>query len=293
VKLSRIRYYSEDDFKVGVTRSQLKRASRERQIEYMRFWFAQHFEDPAEETPYSSEEGGYLYIWGGPYDAAEQLGDEFGDIIPEDRIQKVVDYVERDGTVDWAPGTKHADHERARDEWAAEHEENEEEAPLRQLARLLQGGTVPQFGSASERTGRQAIIARLDQLDAALAALKPAHGGLGHNNPPDGDGSPGGPIGEAREAAADIRRELVKDEPDALAVVQATSRLKLGLGWFLKKVDMAVDAFAKAVGDAAGKAVVAVAGVYVPSKLLPGVAQSVSDVINMTTTWLQNVTLPF
>jgi hypothetical protein len=243
VKRSRIRYFSQDDFEVGLTRSQLKRASRELQIKYMRFWFAEHFEDPAEETPYSSEEGGYLYIWGGPYDAAEQLGDEFGDIIPEDRIQQVVNYVERDGIVDWAPGNKHPDHQRARDEWAAEHEEDERESPLDQLARLLEGGTVPQFGSVSERTDRQAIIARLEQLNAALASLKPAHGGLGHNNPPDDDGSRGGLIEDAREAGEYIRRELVKDEPDALAVVQATSRLKLALGWFLKKADMAADAF--------------------------------------------------
>lgn len=293
MKRSRIRYFSEDDFEVGLTRSQLKRASRERQMEYMRFWFAQHFEDPAEETPYNSEEGGYLYIWGGPYDAAEQLGDEFGDFIPEDRVQEVVDYVERDGTVDWAPGTKHADHQRARDEWEAERKEDEQEDPLDQLAALLKSGTVPQFGSASERNGRQAIIARLDQFDAALAALKSAHGGLGHNNPPDDDGSPGGLIEEAREASAEIRRELVRDEPDALAVVQAASRLKLAVGWFLKKADMALDAFAKAVGDAAGKAVVAVAGVYVSAKLSPEIAQSASEVVNVTTTWLQNVTLPF
>jgi hypothetical protein len=159
VKRSRIRYFSEDDFEVGLTRSQLKRASRERQIEYMRYWFAQHFEDPAEETPYNSEEGGYLYIWGGPYDAAEQLGDEFGDFIPEDRVQEVVDYVERDGTVDWAPGTKHADHQSARDGWEAEHKRDEQEDPLDQLAALLKSGTVPQFGGESERDGRQAIIA--------------------------------------------------------------------------------------------------------------------------------------
>jgi hypothetical protein len=50
--------------------------------------------------------------------------------------------------------------------------------------------------------------------------------------------------------------------------VQAASRLKLVLGWFLRKADMALDAFAKAVGDAAGKAVDAVAGVYVSAKLL-------------------------
>jgi hypothetical protein len=292
MKRNNTRYYSEDDFETGVTRSQLKRFGRQRQAEYMRYWFAQHFEDPAQETPYNSREGGYLFIWGGPYNAFEELGDEFGDFVSEERIKEVVDYVESDGTFDWAPGTNHSDHQQARDEWEAEHDENEQEAPLDNLIRLLRSGTIPQFGSESERAERQAILGRLDQLDAALAALKPAHGGLGHNNPPADDDIPVGEIKEAKEASTDLRRELVKNEPDALAVVQATSRLKIALCWFLKKADITVDAFAKAVGDTTGKAVVAVAGVYVTAELLPKIAQSVSSVIALTTKWLQNVTVP-
>jgi hypothetical protein len=73
----RRRYYSEDDIERGITPSELKRAGRERQKEYMHHWFHRNFEDPVQETPYNSQEGGYLYIWGGPYDAREQLYDEF------------------------------------------------------------------------------------------------------------------------------------------------------------------------------------------------------------------------
>ncbi len=72
------RYYSDEDIERGVTRSELKRMGRERQKEYIRHWFHSNFEDPAQETPYNSREGGYLYIWGGPYNAHDELYGEFG-----------------------------------------------------------------------------------------------------------------------------------------------------------------------------------------------------------------------
>ena len=49
----------------------------------MESWFRSRYEDPAVRTPYESREGGYQYIWGGPYDALDELASEFGDIVPE------------------------------------------------------------------------------------------------------------------------------------------------------------------------------------------------------------------
>jgi hypothetical protein len=291
MKRSQTRYYTEDDFETGITRSQLKRLSRQRQFEYMRHWFAERYEDPAQETPYNSEEGGYLFIWGGPYDASQELQEEFGDIIPYKRIEAVVADVEADGIRDWAPGTRHPDQQQRQDEWEADYEEREPEKSLSNLIRLLESGTVTRFGTGSDRAQRQAIIARLDQLDVALAALKPAHGGLGHNNPPDDGSFPSGEIEKAKFASADIRRELAKDEPDAITVAKAASRLERALGWFLKKADTAIEAFAKAVGDTTGKAVIAVSGVYVTTELVPGIAQNVAEFVVSTTNWLQLVTL--
>jgi hypothetical protein len=69
----------------------LRNAEREIQVEAMREWFLQNFEDPAENTPYDSGEGGYQFIWGGPYNAQEQLSEEFGGIVPDDVIEELAD----------------------------------------------------------------------------------------------------------------------------------------------------------------------------------------------------------
>ncbi|HKY87537.1 MAG TPA: hypothetical protein VJL90_12310, partial [Pseudorhodoplanes sp.] len=58
--------------------------------EAIKDWFLSNFEDPAENTPYESAEGGYQYIWGGPYDANEELYDNFPNV-PEEIIEGIVD----------------------------------------------------------------------------------------------------------------------------------------------------------------------------------------------------------
>ena len=42
-------------------------------------WFLKRYEDPANNTPYESREGGYIYLYGGPYDARDELEDNFPD----------------------------------------------------------------------------------------------------------------------------------------------------------------------------------------------------------------------
>lgn len=54
-------------------------------------WFRRRFEDPAVRTPYESREGGYQYIWGGPYDAREELETEFAGTVPEAVIEALAD----------------------------------------------------------------------------------------------------------------------------------------------------------------------------------------------------------
>lgn len=73
-----------------ITEYALHKADRETQIAVMRHWFHANFEDPAENTPYESAEGGYQYIWGGPYDPYEELEDNFGGIVPEEVIEELV-----------------------------------------------------------------------------------------------------------------------------------------------------------------------------------------------------------
>ncbi|WP_372784605.1 hypothetical protein [Phenylobacterium sp.] len=68
-------------------------------------WFRERYEDPAERTPYESAEGGYQWIYGGPYDAREQLGDEFPD--DEAALDAAVKEIESDGIYDWSPTPAH------------------------------------------------------------------------------------------------------------------------------------------------------------------------------------------
>jgi len=74
-----------------IDENHLKDADEEIQIEAMRSWFHEHFQNPVEETPYDSGEGGYIYIYGGPYEPSEELEGRFGSIVPDDVIEKLAD----------------------------------------------------------------------------------------------------------------------------------------------------------------------------------------------------------
>lgn len=81
----------------------LETAEPEMRQEAMRTWFLSRFWDPANDTPYNGKEGGYLYIHGGPYDASEELNGQFASLVPDQDIQAVIDDVESDGILEWAP----------------------------------------------------------------------------------------------------------------------------------------------------------------------------------------------
>ncbi len=72
----------------------------------MREWFLRNFEDPAESTPYSTAEGGYIYVNGGPYDAWEVLSEQFAGDFPDDWIEELAETISADGP-DWAPTSEY------------------------------------------------------------------------------------------------------------------------------------------------------------------------------------------
>ena len=78
----------------------LRGKSHEEAIELMKEWFFENFEDPAHSTPW--DEGEYVYIWGGPYDAEEELRDAFDGAATEEAIEEAISGIESDG-YEWAP----------------------------------------------------------------------------------------------------------------------------------------------------------------------------------------------
>lgn len=83
------RSYLSPDSEHKISADDLRLADKETQIGVMKTWFFQHYEDPAEHTPYESKEGGYIYIWGGPYEAIEELESEFGNLVSEEIITEL------------------------------------------------------------------------------------------------------------------------------------------------------------------------------------------------------------
>ena len=82
------------------TPSQLSRMNKEVQIEAMRHWFNENYDSP-DELPYDSGEGGYQWIWGGPYDAEEALQETFGGAIKDELIEELVSDL-NDISIEWS-----------------------------------------------------------------------------------------------------------------------------------------------------------------------------------------------
>lgn len=89
---------------------ELEGASRDEQRDAMELWFRARFEDPAERTPYESREGGYIWIWGGPYEAEEELRGRFDGIVPDDVIEELASDLSGE-CAEWAPTPRPSDYD--------------------------------------------------------------------------------------------------------------------------------------------------------------------------------------
>ncbi|QLN73739.1 hypothetical protein HV101_15540 [Citrobacter freundii] len=95
-----------NDRKVRLKSMQYK--SKADQLEVMRNWFYQNYEDPANACPYESREGGYTYIYGGPYDANEELQDKFGGFVKYDFIQELASELQQE-CYEWSGNSTNID----------------------------------------------------------------------------------------------------------------------------------------------------------------------------------------
>lgn len=81
----------------------LSGAPRELQIEAMRRWFLDRFEEPANETPWDGEEKEYLFIWGGPYDPDEEIQNRFGEVVDYEVMEELITDLWSEVGDKWAP----------------------------------------------------------------------------------------------------------------------------------------------------------------------------------------------
>ena len=231
-------------------------------VKYLVEWFHYFYEDPANETPYNSREGGYLYIKGGPYSAEEELRENFEELVSEDAILEAVEEIQSDGLFDWAPSHQHPDSIDFYEDAVAE-DYDREEFSFEQIKEIASKGRGAGLGSKDEKAARAAILEQITALKDDLP--KPAsHGGIGHNNPPEEFELQGEELEEASESLETIEAELASDEPDAQVVAEKASRLSKVVGWVAGKIDVTVDAFCKSLGTTLGAA----AGAMIPAAVL-------------------------
>ncbi|OWV78065.1 hypothetical protein ATY75_29075 [Rhizobium sp. N122] len=123
--------------------------------ELVREWFFENFEDPADNTPFESAEGGYQWVYGGPYDAREEIELAFPDV-EEEVLEDIISDIEAEG-IEWAP---HVD---------------------RIIDRSDKDPPVSEY---------EAMQAAIKELQAAVKELKPFSSTIGGNNPPEEIGLP-------------------------------------------------------------------------------------------------------
>ncbi len=84
----------------------LASARKELQIAAMRRWFLDRYENPANETPWDSEDKEYVFIWGGPYDPNDEIQARFGNIVDFETMWDLIEDLWREVGDEWAP-TQH------------------------------------------------------------------------------------------------------------------------------------------------------------------------------------------
>ncbi len=251
--------YEEEDNSYGALRDVLKanpiltgRTNKSRMVEMLVEWFRQYYEDPANETPYNGREGGYLYVYGGPYSAEEELRENFEDIVQEEAIMEAVAIIQEDGTWDWAPSSRHPAKIAFYEEAMAEQDQ-QEELDFDDLRKIASERAPSGIGTDEERSMRAEILL---QIAAARSEMPrpPSHGGMGHNHPPEEFELHGQELENAAQSLEVIETELANDVPDVEVVAEQTSFLKTALGWVAGKLDTTIDEFCKGFGKTLGVA---------------------------------------
>ena len=224
--------YWEEDGNL-ISQAQLSEMPPDKQKQVLKAWYLAMFEDPQNETPYAPKDtvsaSNYVYPWGGPYDARDELFDQFSGIVPDTLLEDLANELEDQfGIHEWAPGPRHPDHIRASVE--ALFEQNSDPfGALPSIKARLEGGEQYNFAEMGALAEMRALRKSIDDLRSAIDGLGRAQEkvpGIGHNRPPSRLDVSLEIQQEVKEQLDAVERELDSHDPDPAVAVRAAEVVK-------------------------------------------------------------------
>jgi hypothetical protein len=236
--------------------------SQEAAIEAIKEWFFENFEDPVHSTPHDSSEGGYMYIWGGPYETRDIIENIFADTASEELIEAAVDEIEGESD-QWVPNSSRR-----------------------------QPPDDEDYDRPDPKDLHQEMQQRIRVLEDALSHTPQIPVGIGHNHPPEPlDAEPLNATDQAEIASAltVLKAQPIEpsDKGNAAGRVLAnfeTKREKLGK-WLAQQGSVFTAEAVKEAGKQFGKWAPAAFWLWIMD-LMFGVSHAVSA-------WLKAIHLPF
>ncbi|WP_296615635.1 hypothetical protein [Sphingomonas sp.] len=248
----------------------------EARIQAMVDWFFENFEDPAEETPYNGREGGYLYIYGGPFEAQDYIPDAFPDATEEEQIE-AIDRIDADGP-DFAPAG-------ARIRYPEEQDDFDGPPPPTLDERL--NALAGQLDTIEAHVAQILTIQRGDGLDDLQEEP-----GIGHNNPPPEIAEDEPDLRDVLASIQQIRDELAKpnfaQEASEKVVEVAEDRFRRFVEW--------VKELAKKSPMLLASGAVTAAGAKLFNYMTGHQAEIVSvgsEIVSTLGSWAANIGFPF
>lgn len=239
------------------TPSGLDDMTEEEAVEAVKEWFFENFADPAENTPHESAEGGYQYIWGGPFDAEDVLLHYFSEELSDDVRWRVVEELNRMSGV-WAPN----------------------------LSRIRDADEMPPEEQAAHLHDQ--MLQAVSELEILIKEAEGPPVGIGHNYPPEPiESAPltADDLREVMEACATLKQQLIEPPDGGKAAQEAAEKIKSKRekikDWLLKQGD----AFVTEAVKEAGKQF----GIWAPRALWLLIVDRMFGVTEAVASWLHVV----
>lgn len=256
------------------------------QQQYLAAWFHYYYWDPANDLPYETAEGGYQWIYGGPYHASEVLEEEFADFIDAQLIQLAVYDIERNGQIEWSPSPNHPAQERDDD-----YTHNNDDL-IDVLANLPTSPVIIAADQEKERIARDAFKAAVQEVVKELGEESGSRLKIGGNNPPDEFKLTADEWNGVLNGVTRVNDALEVGDPNPVTIAHSLVELRGRWDDIKRRAGLFMDEVAKSAGKSVGEWL-GPKGVALGCFAFGTLSEKISSLFSSAIEWLQTFNLPF